>query len=118
MTEVSTKVSMDPVTLTQGAVEAIKSIRASQDISDAYYLRIGVKGGGCSGFSYEIGFDEVQEGDSIYDIQGIKVLMHKTHALHLFGIEIDWQEGLSNRGFSFNNPNAKSTCGCGSSFST
>ena len=80
-------------------------------------LRVGVKGGGCSGFSYILGFDEEKENDQVFEIKGIKVLMQKSHAIYLLGMEIDWEEGLNNRGFSFNNPNATDTCGCGTSFS-
>jgi iron-sulfur cluster assembly protein len=76
-----------------------------------------VKGGGCAGFSYILGFDTRKEGDEEYFINGIKVFMSKAHAIYLIGIEIDFQDGLNNRGFTFNNPNAESTCGCGTSFS-
>ncbi len=117
MTEVkTTRNIVHPVSLTQGAIHAIKNIQTQQNIPTHYGLRLGVKGGGCSGFSYELGFDESRDGDDIFEIDGIQVLMQKKFALHLFGIEVDWVEGLNNRGFSFNNPNASTTCGCGSSF--
>ena len=116
--EGSTTTTIHPVNLTSGAIHALRRILEQQDIPKDYGLRLGVKGGGCSGFSYELGFDEVREGDDIYEIEGLKVLMQKSHSLYLFGIEVDWIEGLNNRGFVFNNPNAASTCGCGSSFST
>ncbi len=106
-----------PIRITEGALKALKRIKAEQDISDEHGLRVGVKGGGCSGFSYILGFDLPKEGDEVFEIGGIRVLMQKAHALYLFGMEIDWVDGLNNRGFSFNNPNAKKTCGCGSSFS-
>ncbi|MBX2927244.1 MAG: iron-sulfur cluster assembly accessory protein [Saprospiraceae bacterium] len=106
-----------PVTLTEGAIQELNRIKEAQNIPDNYGLRIGVKGGGCSGFTYILGFDEVKEGDEFFNISGLKVLMQKAHAIYLLGMEIDWVEGLSNRGFSFNNPNAKETCGCGTSFS-
>jgi len=80
-------------------------------------LRVGVKGGGCSGFSYVLGFDQPKENDETFEISGLKVFMQKSHAIYLLGMEVDWVEGLNNRGFSFNNPNASSTCGCGTSFS-
>ncbi len=70
-----------------------------------------------SGFSYILGFDLPKENDDIFEIEGIQVYMQKSHAIYLIGMEIDWEEGLNNRGFSFNNPNAKDTCGCGTSFS-
>ena len=81
------------------------------------HLRVGVKGGGCSGLSYVLGFDEVNENDEHYDIESIPVIMNKAHGIYLAGMEIDWQDGLNARGFSFSNPNASKTCGCGTSFS-
>jgi iron-sulfur cluster assembly protein len=80
------------------------------------YLRIGVKGGGCSGMSYVLGFDSRNDSDIIYEFDGLPFLMEKSHELYLYGMQIDYQEGLNNRGFTFTNPNASSTCGCGSSF--
>ncbi len=112
-----TSTTLAPITLTQGAVSQLKRIMQDQNISEEHGLRIGVKGGGCSGFSYILGFDVPKENDEIYDIEGMKVLMQKSHAIYLLGMEVDWVEGLNNRGFSFNNPNAKETCGCGTSFS-
>lgn len=106
-----------PVTLTQGAVSQLKRIQHEQQIPEDHGLRIGVKGGGCSGFSYVLGFDVKTENDDEFEIDGLKVFMQKSHAIYLLGMEIDWVEGLNNRGFSFNNPNAASTCGCGTSFS-
>lgn len=106
-----------PVSLTSGALEQLQRIRIDQGVPDHYGLRVGVKGGGCSGFSYLLGFDEPKDQDTIYDFEGVKILMDKAHALYLLGMEVDWLEGLNNRGFVFNNPNAKETCGCGTSFS-
>jgi iron-sulfur cluster assembly protein len=106
-----------PIKLTEGALKALRQIKEDQSISDEHGLRIGVKGGGCSGFSYMLGFDAPKENDEVYEISGIKVLMQKSHGIYLLGMEIDWEEGLNNRGFSFNNPNATDTCGCGTSFS-
>ena len=111
------KIEAQPVQLSEGAVRQLRNIQESEHIPSDHGLRIGVKGGGCSGFSYVLGFDVEKEGDSIYEIEGMKVLMQKGHALYLLGMEIDWVEGLNNRGFTFNNPNAKETCGCGTSFS-
>ncbi len=79
-------------------------------------LRVGVKGGGCSGMSYVLGFDQQQDGDMVFEVEGIPCVMNTAHQLYLYGMEIDWQDGLNNRGFTFSNPNASSTCGCGSSF--
>jgi len=106
-----------PITLTQGAVSHIARIMKEQNVPEDHGLRVGVKGGGCSGFSYLLGFDVQKEKDDVFDINGVKVLMEKSHAIYLLGMEIDWVEGLNNRGFSFNNPNATDTCGCGTSFS-
>jgi iron-sulfur cluster assembly protein len=108
---------IDPITLTDGAVAQLKRIRDEQNIPEDHGLRVGVKGGGCSGFSYILGFDVKKDNDEVYQINGIQVFMQKAHAIYLLGIEIDWLDGLENRGFSFNNPNAKDTCGCGTSFS-
>jgi len=106
-----------PINLTEGAITQLKRIMNEQNLPEGHGLRIGVKGGGCSGFSYLLGFDVQKEKDDTFEINGIKVLMEKSHAIYLLGMEIDWVEGLNNRGFSFNNPNATDTCGCGTSFS-
>lgn len=106
-----------PITLTAGAVEQLNQIRQQENISAEHCLRVGVKGGGCSGFSYVLGFDLPQENDEIFEISGIPVVMNKAHAIYLLGMEVDFVTGLQNRGFTFNNPNASSTCGCGTSFS-
>jgi len=79
-------------------------------------LRIGVKGGGCSGLSYVLGFDEKQQADESYLIDSIPVIMNSAHGIYLMGMQVDWQDGLNARGFSFINPNATTTCGCGTSF--
>jgi iron-sulfur cluster assembly protein len=106
-----------PVTLTKGAISQLARLRQEQGVPGHYGLRVGVKGGGCSGFSYLLGFDEQRERDIVYDFEGVLIFMDKAHSLYLLGMEIDWEEGLNNRGFVFNNPNAKETCGCGTSFS-
>jgi len=106
-----------PVTFTDSAVKQLERIRQDEKIPEGHFLRVGVKGGGCSGFTYVLGFDAQTDRDDIYEINGTKVLLEKAHAIYLLGMEIDWVEGLNNRGFSFNNPNAKTTCGCGTSFS-
>ncbi len=117
MSDIKTPAATQPITLTEGAVKELKSIRESEGIPEHYGLRIGVKGGGCSGFSYILGFDDKKESDHEYEVNGITVYMDKTHAIYLLGIEIDFEQDLNNRGFSFNNPNADDTCGCGTSFS-
>ena len=110
-------IGTQPISLTEGAVRQLNRIRDEQQVPEEYGLRVGVKGGGCSGFSYVLGFDEKSEKDEEFYVSGIKVYMEKAHALYLICMEIDWKEGLENRGFSFENPNAKETCGCGTSFS-
>lgn len=114
MSEVKTK---NPVNITESAMVQLKRIMGEKEVPDNYGLRIGVKGGGCSGFSYILGFDEKNEKDEVYDINGLRVFMEKAHGIYLLGMEIDWAEGLNNRGFTFTNPNANDTCGCGTSFS-
>jgi len=109
--------TLAPVSLTEGAITELNRIRSEQNIPGEYGLRIGVKGGGCSGFSYQLGFDSLKENDQVYDVNGVTVYMQKAHGLYLLGIEIDFVNGLNNRGFTFTNPNAKDTCGCGTSFS-
>jgi iron-sulfur cluster assembly protein len=79
-------------------------------------LRVGVKGGGCSGLSYVLGFDERKENDQEYEFEDIRFIMDKAHQIYLYGMEIDYQAGLNSRGFTFSNPNASATCGCGTSF--
>ena len=101
-------ITNNPVLLTPGAIRQLQLIRDEQGLNETFGLRVGVKGGGCSGFSYELGFDEQQEGDDVYIQDGIRIFMKKAHAMYLYGMEIDWVEGLNNRGFSFNNPNALS----------
>jgi iron-sulfur cluster assembly protein len=106
-----------PVTFTEGAVKELKKLKDQQELGDDFGLRVGVEGGGCSGMNYILGFDQKKDGDQEYYIDGIKVYMHKAHGLYLVGMQINFQDGLNARGFTFNNPNAASTCGCGTSFS-
>ena len=106
-----------PIKITESAIKQLLRIKEEQNVGPENALRVGVKGGGCSGFSYILGFDIKKDEDDVYEIAGLQVVMNKAHALYLMGIEIDWEDGLNNRGFSFNNPNATETCGCGTSFS-
>ncbi len=105
------------INLTDGAVSELEKIMEEKDVSSDLGLRIGVKGGGCSGFSYLLGFDKLEENDEVFEVGGITVIMNRAHGMYLAGLEIDYHEGLDARGFIFNNPNADSTCGCGTSFS-
>jgi iron-sulfur cluster assembly protein len=105
-----------PVTLTEGAVKEIRKLMAAEGFDAAQVLRVGVKGGGCSGMTYILGFDKKSENDYEFEIDGIACVMNKSHEIYLLGMQVDWQDGLNNRGFTFQNPNASNTCGCGTSF--
>lgn len=105
-----------PVRFTDGAVTEIKRLMQETGFDNSKALRIGVKGGGCSGLSYVLGFDDKGEKDNAYEVDGVQFVMDPAHELYLAGMQIDWENGLNNRGFTFSNPNASSTCGCGSSF--
>jgi iron-sulfur cluster assembly protein len=105
-----------PIKFTSGAVSEIRRLLNEPGFDHARSLRIGVKGGGCSGLSYVLGFDEKKEKDAEYESEGISFIMDKAHEMYLLGMEIDWQGGLNSRGFTFKNPNASTTCGCGTSF--
>lgn len=113
--ETATKTS--PIQLTPRALEEVKKILTEKNVSPEYGLRVGVQGGGCSGLSYLLGFDKKKDADEVYEQDGVKIVMDKKHAMYVLGMQIDFQDGLNARGFIFENPNAKSTCGCGSSFS-
>ena len=105
-----------PVKLSDSAISEVKRLMNEPSFDATQLLRVGVKGGGCSGMSYVLGFDAKEEDDDIFEIEGVQVLMKKQHGIYLFGMEVDYQSGLNARGFVFKNPNASSTCGCGSSF--
>lgn len=110
-------VSDAPLNLTAGALTEFKRLMEEKNIPEDHGLRVGVKGGGCAGFSYILGFDQRKERDNEYAIGGMKIFIDKAHEMYLAGIEIDYKDGLDARGFIFENPNATKTCGCGSSFS-
>jgi len=105
------------VALSDKAAEKVREIRTEENIEDTYALRLKVQGGGCSGFSYDLYFDQAQETDRPFEIKGVKLICDEMSLMYLVGTEIDYVEGLHGAGFKFNNPNVKSTCGCGSSFS-
>jgi len=105
-----------PVNLTPGAIEEINRLKNEPGFDTSLRLRVGVKGGGCSGMTYILGFDQPTENDHHFIIEGIDCVMDKAHEIYLYGMEVDWQDGLNNRGFTFRNPNASKTCGCGTSF--
>lgn len=106
-----------PVSFTATAARELLKLKDQQEITADFGLRVGVEGGGCSGMSYVLGFDQKKDGDQEFEIDSIRVFMHKAHQMYLLGMQIDWQDGLNSRGFTFSNPNAASSCGCGTSFS-
>ena len=105
-----------PVNFTASAKEEIKRLMNVDGFDTAQQLRVGVKGGGCTGMTYVLGFDTKTEKDESFEIDGIPFVMERAHEIYLMGMEIDWNGGLNSRGFTFNNPNASKTCGCGTSF--
>lgn len=110
--------SRDVVSVSPKAQEELRKVFAENDLPDGAGLRIGVKGGGCSGFSYVMGFDGAPtEDDHIQDVGGLKLFVDKKSALYLEGTTLDYVETIQQKGFVFNNPNATGTCGCGQSFS-
>ena len=108
--------TISPVQFTESAIAEIKRLMNEEGFDQSNYLRIGVKGGGCSGLSYVLGFDKKDENDDDFEFEGLPFVMNKSHGIYLMGMEIDWQDGLNSRGFTFKNPNASKTCGCGTSF--
>jgi iron-sulfur cluster assembly protein len=109
-------VTTTPVSFTASAIEEIKRLMNEDGFDANQRLRVGVKGGGCSGMTYVLGFEEPQADDETYELDGIPFIMNKSHGLYLYGMEINWEGGLNSRGFTFSNPNATKTCGCGTSF--
>ncbi|MEE9268636.1 MAG: iron-sulfur cluster insertion protein ErpA [Candidatus Krumholzibacteria bacterium] len=107
------------ITITDNAVEAIKAAIEEKKVAPAEaYLRVGVKGGGCSGFSYDLSIDtEKRDGDTVIEKDGVRLLVDAKSQLFLTGTTLDYTTGLNGKGFVFSNPNATSTCGCGESFS-
>lgn len=105
--------------LSELAAKEIKKIIADQELDPAkVHLRVGVKGGGCSGFSYILDLTEtVKETDEVMEMHGVRIICDPKSLLYLSGVTVDFKDELMGRGFVFNNPNATSTCGCGSSFS-
>ena len=107
-----------PVALTEKAIGMVKQAIAEEGLDATHGLRVAVQGGGCSGLQYTLDFsNDVRPGDAVYDFSGLKVFIDMASAQFLKGTTIDYVSGLTGSGFKFNNPNAKRTCGCGSSFS-
>jgi iron-sulfur cluster assembly protein len=106
------------ITVTEKAVTEVRRIMQDQGLEPGAFLRLGVTGGGCSGFSYVMGFDTaVQPGDQASEFHGLKVVLAADAAPYLDNTVVDFNDGVMKRGFVFNNPNASGSCGCGSSFS-
>lgn len=110
-------VNSQEITVTEKASKEIKRIMQENKIPESFGLRVGVKGGGCSGLTYTLGFDEfTKESDTVIESNNIKLFIDGKSLFYLSGTELDFSDGLNGRGFVFNNPNAKKTCGCGESF--
>jgi iron-sulfur cluster assembly protein len=104
------------ITISESACDKIKELLASEE-SQNLFLRLGVKAGGCSGFSYGMGFDDDQkDDDKVLTIHGLKVVVDEDSSKYLNGVEIDYTDAGMGGGFSINNPNAVASCGCGQSF--
>ncbi|MBI2419282.1 MAG: iron-sulfur cluster assembly accessory protein [Ignavibacteriales bacterium] len=114
MTESEVK---NEIKVSEKAAKQILKIMAENNVTTVSGLRVGVKGGGCSGLSYSMGFEpEPRDGDTIIDENGVRLFIDGKSLFYLTGTELDFSDGLNGRGFVFNNPNAVKTCGCGSSF--
>lgn len=105
------------MTITEKALDQIKNIAGTDNPDGTKGLRLAVTGGGCSGLSYKIEFSDPKDKDNVLDFNGVKVLIDPKSLIYLKGIVLDFKDGLNGKGFVFDNPNAKNTCGCGESFS-
>jgi len=110
-------ITSSPVVFTPNTIIELKRLMGEKDFNHNQYLRVGVKGGGCSGLSYILAFEDRKPEDEVHIIEGIPCIINPAQSIYLYGMEIDWKSGLDARGFVFTNPNASSTCCCGSSFS-
>jgi iron-sulfur cluster insertion protein len=109
--------SLPDIKLTPKAIEMVRKMHTKEGLGPDKGLRIGVVGGGCSGFQYQLNFDSLKEGDRVVDIGGVSVLVDDFSLPYIAGTTLDFVEGLHGAGFRFDNPRAQRTCGCGSSFS-
>ena len=107
------------INISSKAAQKVSSLMQEDGKSvDSSYVRVGVKNGGCSGLSYDMDFvEKAEDGDKLFQENGIKILVEKKSLLYLIGTTLEYSGGLNGKGFSFNNPNASKTCGCGESFS-
>lgn len=100
------------------AREEVLRLMGEKKVGDSAFIRVGVKGGGCSGLMYDLDFDQsMTDEDKMFEDNGVKIVVDKKSYLYLIGTELDYSSGLNGKGFSFINPNANRTCGCGESFS-
>ena len=106
----------NPINLTAAALSEVRRLMSEPGFEKGKILRVGVKGGGCSGMTYVLDFDTRKENDAMYQKDGVDFIIDNSQSIYLFGMEIEWEGGLNSRGFTFKNPNASSTCGCGTSF--
>jgi iron-sulfur cluster assembly accessory protein len=109
--------SLPDVKLTPKAIEMVRAMHAKEGLGPEHGLRIGVVGGGCSGFQYSLKFDTAKDGDRVTVLEGVRVFVDEISLPYLAGTTLDYVEGLHGAGFKFDNPRASRTCGCGSSFS-
>ena len=110
--------AVNEIQISEKAARQVKTIMEENQVPGNYGLRVGVKGGGCSGLTYSLGFDgEFREGDTIIEEKGVKLFIDGKSFFYLMGTVLDFTDGLNGKGFIFNNPNATKTCGCGESFS-
>jgi iron-sulfur cluster assembly protein len=120
MPEILAEVQSSPadlVIITSRAAEEIRKIKVENNIPESHALRLGVKGGGCSGMTYVLAFDESpRERDTVYQLEGLTIYIDPKSQFYLSGTRLDFSDGLNGRGFVFENPNASRTCGCGHSF--
>jgi len=106
------------ITVSERAARQVNSLMDTEGLNNEHFIRVSVVGGGCSGLSYKMDFDnESQEGDQEFESNGYKIVCDMKSFLYLCGTELDFTDGLNGKGFQFNNPNASRTCGCGESFS-
>jgi iron-sulfur cluster insertion protein len=117
--ELGTNTKKLPITLTEKAASEVRRIAADQAAETPLYLRVRVVGGGCSGFQHKLDLDETvnEKLDETFESHGVNVVIDKRSMLYLDGVTVDFHDDLNKRGFSVSNPGAKTTCGCGSSFS-
>jgi iron-sulfur cluster assembly protein len=106
------------VTVTDKAKSKVEELILQNGLDSSHFLRVSVQGGGCSGLSYKLDFDnEEKPGDQFFEDQGVRLALDMKSFLYLAGTELDFSDGLNGKGFNFHNPNATRTCGCGESFS-